>query len=141
MNTNQQVARELPIDYDLPVSAIMTMHLWSASIDDSLAEIEKMMAEKNLASIPIMDSKGTIFSIVNWRDLLRCRASRVNLRAIQAWEICGSKPLMVEPGTPIQEVARMMLEKEVPDVVVMEHGLIKGHVSTFDFVQRLLNRE
>jgi CBS domain-containing protein len=141
MDMNQWIATELPVDYTLPVSTIMTTHAWSASIDDSLAEVEKIMAKRNLASVPIMDSKGIIFGIINWRDLLRCRAAKTNLRAVQAWEICSFKPIAVGPDTSIQEVAKLMLEKEIPDVVVMEDGSIKGFVSTFDFVQRLMSRE
>lgn len=141
MNLNQWTTQELPVDYDLPVSTIMITHAWSASIDDTLAEVEKIMAKRNLASVPVMDSKGTIYGIVNWRDLLRCRAAKTNLRALQAWEICASKPIVVSPDTRIHEVAKMMLEQEIPDVVVMEYGEIKGFVSTFDFVQRLLDHE
>lgn len=141
MDMNQWTTTELPVDYDLPVSTIMTTHAWSANIDDSLAEVEKIMAKRNLASVPIVDSKGTIFGIVNWRDLLRCRATKTNLRAVQAWEICSFKPIVVSPDLPIHKVAKMMLEREIPDVVVMEDGYIKGFVSTFDFVQRLLEKE
>jgi CBS domain-containing protein len=132
---------DVPISSDLPVSAIMTTHAWSASVDDTLAEVEKLMTAHNLSSVPIMDSKGTIFGIVGARDLLRCRAARTNLRAVQAWEICSCKPIEVGPEVSVQEVARLMLEKEIPYVIVMESGLIKGFVSTFDFVQRLLERE
>lgn len=143
MNKSQwtTATAELPVDYTLPVSTIMTVHAWSANIDDSLAEVEKIMAKRNLTSIPVMDSKGAIFGIVNWRDLLRCRAAKTNLRAVQAWEICGVKPLVVHPDDSIHAVAKMMLEREVPDVVIMENGSVKGFVSTFDFVQRLLDRK
>jgi CBS domain-containing protein len=141
MDLNRWTTKELPVEYDLPVSTIMTTHAWSASIDDSLAEVEKIMAKRNLASVPVIDSKGVIYGIVNWRDLLRCRAAKTSLRSLRAWEVCASKPIIVSPDVPIHEVAKLMLEKEVPDVVVMDGDQIKGFVSTFDFVQRLLFRE
>jgi len=141
MDTRQWATTDLPVDYKLPISTIMTTHAWSAHVDVSLAEVENIMAKRNLTSVPIMDSKGTIFGIVNWRDLLRCRAAKTNLRAVQAWEVCSFKPIIVGPDTAIHEVAKLMLEQEIPDVVVMEDDCIKGFVSTFDFVQRLLERK
>jgi predicted transcriptional regulator len=141
MDMNQWATTDLPADYDLPISAIMTTHAWSANIDDSLAAIEEMLAKRKISSVPILDSKGAIFGVLSWRDLLRCRVSKTNLAAVQAWELCIFKPLIVSPNTAIHEVAKLMLEEKVSDAVVMEHGMIKGFVSTFDFVQRLLNRE
>ncbi len=141
METNQRFATDLPVEYTLPVSTIMTVQTWSASIDDTLAEVENTMAKRKLTSVPIMDSKGTIYGIVNWRDLMRYRASRTSLHSLQAWEICSCKPLVVAPDLPIHAVAKMMLELETPDAIVMEDGCIKGFVSTYDFVQRLLKQE
>jgi CBS domain-containing protein len=141
MDMNQWAPTELPVDYDLPISAIMTIHSWSANIDDSLADIEKILAKRKLASLPVVDSKGKIYGVVSWRDLLRCRVSKTNLRSVQAWEICIFKPLIVRPDVSIQEVAKMMLEQKISDVVIMEDDRIKGFVSTFDFVQRLMDRE
>jgi len=138
METNQRVATDLPVEYTLPVATIMTVQTWSASIDDSLAEVEKTMAKQKLTSVPIMDSKGTIYGIVNWRDLMRCRAVKTSLHSVQAWEICSCKPIIVAPDVPIHALAKMMLEQEIPEAIVMEDGCIKGFVSTFDFVQRLL---
>ena len=139
MDLNSWTTKELPVEYELPVSTIMTTHAWSANIDDSLADVEKVMATHNLASVPIVDAKGVIYGIVNWRDLLRCRAAKTSLRSLQAWEVCASKPIIVSHDTPIHEVAKLMLEKEIPDVVVMDGDQIKGFVSTFDFVQRLMD--
>ena len=141
MNLTQWTAKELPVEYELPVSTIMTTHAWSANIDDSLADVEKTMARLSLTSVPVIDAKGAIYGIVNWRDLLRCRAAKTNLRSLQAWEVCSSKPVAVRPDMPIHEVAKLMLEKEITDVIIMDGNQIKGFVSTFDFVQRLLDRE
>jgi CBS domain-containing protein len=141
MEMIQWTTTDLPVDYDLPISTIMTVHAWSANIDDSLDAIEKTLAKRKIASLPIVDSKGKIFGVVSWRDLLRCRVSKTNLRAIQAWEICVFKPLIVGPDVPIYEVARMMLEQKISDAIVEEAGVIKGVVSSFDFVQRLLDRD
>jgi CBS domain-containing protein len=141
MDMNHWTTTDLPVDYDLPISAIMMSHVWSANIDDSLAVIEEILAKRKISSIPILDSKGKVHGVVSWRDLLRSRVSKTNLRTVQAWEICIFKPLVVRPETPIHEVARIMLEQKVTDAIVMEDGVIRGVVSTFDFVQRLLDRD
>lgn len=140
MDLNSWVTNELPVDYALPVSTIMITHAWSAGVNDSLAEVEKIMAARSLTSVPVVDAEGSIYGIVNWRDLLRCRAAKTNLRSLHAWEVCASKPIVVSPDVPIHVVAKLMLEREIPDVVVMDGDQVKGFVSTFDFVQRLLDR-
>jgi len=140
MDLNSWTVKELPVEYELPVSSIMTTHAWSASTNDSLADVEKIMATRSLASVPVIDANGDIYGIVNWSDLLRCRAAKTSLRSLRAWEVCASKPIVVPPDLPIHEVAKLMLENEIPDVVVMDGDQIKGFVSTFDFVQRLLDR-
>lgn len=141
MNKSDWGSTDVPVNKDLAVSCVMTTHAWFASVDDTLATVEKIMTMQNLSSLPIMDSKGTIFGIVSSRDLLRCRAAKTNLRAVQAWEICTYKPIEVGPDATVQDVAKLMLEKEIPYVIVMDNGSVKGYVSTFEFVQRLLKRE
>ena len=50
------------------------------------------------------------------------------------------KSIEVSPDASVHEVAKLMLEKEIPHVLVVDNGFVKGFVSTFDFVQRLLER-
>jgi CBS domain-containing protein len=140
MNMDSLRLADMHVSEDFSISTIMTPYVWSASIDDTLADIKKILATRDVSSVPIMDSKGTIFGIVSSRDLLRCGAAKINLRAVQAWEICGDKPIEVGPDASVHEVVKLMLEKEIPHVLVVDNGFVKGFVSTVDFVQRLLER-
>ena len=47
---------------------------------------------------------------------------------------------MVHPDAPLSEVARLMLESNIDEVVVTDGTDIRGMVSSFDFVRTFMRQ-
>lgn len=56
---------------EIPVASAMSREVWSASPSDSLAAAERLMAEKKVRRLPIVDSEGKLVGIVSLHDVAR----------------------------------------------------------------------
>jgi len=120
---------------DQPVSRIMVKSVFTADTEDTIERVDDLLNTHKLSSIPVVDAKGVIFGILSAPDLVRFHAAGKNPRTVRAWELCTYKPIEVGPATPAGEVARLMVKNRIHHVVVTENGLIKGFVSTLDFLE------
>ena len=121
---------------DKPISYIMTKTVQTANTEDTVERIEELLNLHGLSSVPVVDSKGMLFGIISTSDLLHFRSTGKNPKAAHAWEICTYKPIEVSSTTPVGEVAKLMVKNKIHHVVVSENKLIKGFVSSLDFVEQ-----
>jgi CBS domain-containing protein len=59
------------------------------------------------------------------------------LASLHAWQLCTYKPVTVQGDASIQEVARLMVERQIHHVVVVEQGRVAGVVSSLDLLRTL----
>ena len=121
-----------------PISSIMRHVISPVSMDDTIATVEAMMKAKRISSAPVYDGDGAILGIITATDLVKLHATGRDPNQIRAWEICTYRPIEVTPDTPIRKVAELMLEQKIHHVIVMENEVVKGLVSSLDFVKLYL---
>lgn len=118
-----------------PISTLMTRHVHTVGIDDPIDEVASLMESKQLQWVPVLDETRELVGVISQSDLLHARTRQVNGAAPNAWQVCSYRPLVVTPDTPIELVARQMVERQVHHVVVASPpGRIEGVVSSLDFV-------
>ena len=122
-----------------PISSLMKHQVWSVDIDDTVDAVEQFLALKRLSLVPVRDSDGPVVGVISAADLLRFHAEKKDPSTVRAWQLCTFKPIEVSVGTSISEVARLMVERQIHHVLVMESGAIKGIVSSLDFVQTFVS--
>jgi len=101
-----------------------------------------MMRERKIHQLPVIDSKGKLVGIVTEQDLLHASASSVT--TLSVWEI---PPLLakitvemvmvkavatVNDDTPVEEAARIMADKGIGCLPVMNGGAMVGLVTKSD---------
>jgi CBS domain-containing protein len=118
----------------LPISSMMQRQVSTVGMDDSVASIEALLRDKRLSWVPVQDPGGRVVGVISATDLLQIRALQSDVERVCAWQLCTYKPVTVEPQTPLQEVARLMLERHIHHVVVIDKGTLAGVVSSLDFV-------
>ena len=121
-----------------PISSFMERQVWTVDMDDTIAEIDSLFAREGLSWAPVLESKRTIVGAISASDLLQFHAQGQNPTAVQAWQRCSYKPIIVSPDTPVREVARLMIESKIHHVVVIDSEGIAGVVSSLDFVRMFL---
>lgn len=129
---------ELVAKVHQPISDVMDRTLWTVHAEDSIEQVEGILAEQGLTSAPVVGSNGAIVGMIGTPELVQFHADGKNAKAVQAWEISRIKHFEVSPGDTVEDVAKLMAENKVESVSVTECGRLKGVVSTQDLLQELL---
>jgi CBS domain-containing protein len=132
---------DTPLKHE-PISIMLEQPLISVDIDDTVDQVEAVLGAHSVSAVPVVDgATGRVVGIISARDLLRFHADKKDGGALHAWEICRYKPVEVDPGAAVTDVARLMVARAIHHVVVTENGQVKGIVSSLDFVKRYLRGE
>ena len=132
------------------VADVMTTTVHVASPSTPFKQLVRLIQENRISAIPIVDAGGIPIGIVSESDLLvkerraeieadapwRRRPLKVKAQAVIAGDVMTSPVLTVHLDTPIPEAARIMQERNVRRLVVVEHrGRIAGIVTRSDLLQ------
>lgn len=119
-----------------PISSLMQQPVCSAGMDDSVAQIEALLASKRLTWVPVVEpGRGEVVGVVSASDLVGFHAQGRDAATTRAWQMCSYKPIVVDADTPVGVVAALMVERGIHHVVVTQGGGIAGVVSSLDFVR------
>ena len=118
-----------------PISILMRRQVSVVEMDQTVQDVEAMFDERRLSWAPVLESGGEIVGVVSAHDLIHVRARDPDAATLPVWRLCTYKPIEVSADTPIDEVARMMVERGIHHVVVTEQGRVSGVVSALDFVR------
>lgn len=127
---------------DKPVSSLMTTPVTTVRADDTIEQVSERMRSDGLSFAPVVESpNGAPLGIITAADLLQFQTAKRDSKSVQAWQICSYRPIEVDSHTPLSEVAKLMVERRIHHVVVMENKVMKGVVSSLDFVKQFIPPE
>lgn len=125
----------------MTVEKIMSRKVVSISMDDTLDIVQDIMELGSVRHIPVV-SRGTVVGVVSQRDLLKASLSNVMgipakeqerfLKQIHIAEVMSAPPTFISPAEPIRQAARLMAEKKIGCLPVLEHGKLVGIVTETD---------
>jgi CBS domain-containing protein len=121
------------------VSSLMQRRVRTIDMDDTVAEVEGLLARERLSWAPVTDSAGQVVGVISSTDLLRAHAARQDAAPITAWQLCTYKPITVAPDTPLDDLARLMVAQRIHHGVVKDAEEIVGVVSSLDFVRTFIS--
>jgi CBS domain-containing protein len=169
MQRNHRTAR--PPQFALTAADIMQRQVVTVSPTAPLSEVERLLTENHISGMPVTNSKGRAIGVVSYRDLLDHYAENpdslpprsesyyrlptehladeefdpVSARESaedRVEDVMTPEVIHVDLDTPLQEIARTMVERSVHRVLVLdpETGRVLGLISTAGvlaaFVQR-----
>lgn len=118
----------------------MTEPVMCCTADTNLTDVAKLMAEYDCGAIPVAASGegGRLAGVITDRDIvIRVVARGRNPSEIPASEIMSSPVFTVTPETSEQELCRLMEQRQVRRVpVVDENGACCGVVSQADIARK-----
>jgi len=98
-----------------------------------ISEAAKLMCEKRIGSVLVVDETGKLIGIVTERDLA-CAVAR-KCEDAPIWGVMTESPVTVKPETPVEEVVRIMGELGVRHMPVVDsEGKPVGVISIRDIV-------
>jgi CBS domain-containing protein len=95
------------------------------------------MQEKKLRRLPVVDDDGQLVGLIVERDLL-VAAMRYLQSRVEVGDVMTRNVVSVGPDTDLNEVARMMLERKIGGLPVVEHGRLVGIITESDIFKRFV---
>lgn len=130
---------ENPLLENMPyIEDFMTKEAVSTDAGDSCLEAAKLMVRMNIGAIVVSDGDRPV-GIVTERDFLnKVTASGKDPSKTALREIMSSPPVTISPKATVRDAARMMIEKGVRRLVVVENDKLVGIVSIRDITRILV---
>jgi CBS domain-containing protein len=108
----------------------MTQAAVTDRADDDLAAAARKMWEQQTGSLLVLEGEDLV-GIITERDVLRAVATGTPLDTPVS-EVMSKELITVEPGTSLREAARIMTERWIRHLPVLESGRLVGVVSQRD---------
>jgi CBS domain-containing protein len=119
----------------MKITEIMTKAAVTDRPDDSLEAAAKKMWEQQTGSLLVTDGEDLV-GIVTERDILRAVATATPLDTPLS-AVMSKDLTTVDPGTSLRDAARIMTEKWIRHLPVLERGKLVGIVSQRDLAGML----
>jgi acetoin utilization protein AcuB len=131
------------------VETWMSKPVITVNADDSMQKATTLLKEKHIRILPVMED-AKLVGIITDRDLKRASASDATtleihelvylLSKIKVKEIMTIDPITVPPYYTIEETSRILLEKKISGVpVVNDEGQMIGIITRYDLLRVLVN--
>jgi nucleotide-binding universal stress UspA family protein/CBS domain-containing protein len=119
------------------VSAWMTRHPVTAAPNDKLSALHGKMMQGRFHAIPVVQD-GIPLGIVTDHDIHACSGS---LDSTAASTTMSETLITVSPSTTLREAARLLCERKIGALPVVEDGKLAGVITTTDILAALIAEE
>ena len=119
------------------VDRFMTANPVAISSDRTLAEAHRLMREKQIRHLPVVDD-GRLVGLVSQRDLYLLETLQgVDPDEERVEEAMTAEPFTVAPDAALEDVATSMAEHKYGSAVVLDRGAVVGLFTTVDALRAL----
>jgi CBS-domain-containing membrane protein len=147
----------------LKAKDIMKRELFTVSPETHVTEAAKMLLEKRINGLPVVDEHGRLVGILCQSDLVAQQmrmpmpsvfnlldglipiTSQASLEkevrkiaAIKVAEAMSTNPVTVNPETSLEEIATLMVSKSFHSLPVLEQGKLVGIIGKEDVLRTLI---
>jgi CBS domain-containing protein len=129
----------------LQVKDVMSREVHTVKRNDELGIADALMKQERVRHLPVLDEDGEVCAVVSQRDLFRgallralgfgSRAEELMLKQVVVKEAMSSEIQTTAPDTPVADAARLMIERKIGCLPVIENGKLVGIVTETDFVR------
>ena len=117
----------------MKVRDLMTPHPTCATPDTTVEEIATLMKEQNIGCVPVVDEDGQVAGMITDRDIvLRCVAVGRDAAECCADDIISPQSVTIGPNADAKEAARLMADRQIRRLAVVESGKLVGMLSLGD---------
>lgn len=115
--------------------------LYTVSPETSLSAAVHVMADKDIGSLVVMEYSKLV-GVLTFREVIDTLAkSHGTLGTAHVGEVMEKNPLTCTSETDLDDVRRMMLEKHVRYLPVMDSGTLMGVISFYDVAKAVVEAQ
>jgi len=123
----------------LKVRDIMDRDVFFIDSSKRVSEAIEIMVKNNVWSLVVVD-KGLPVGVLTERDIFRrCFGKKLKPENVTVGSVMSTPIITIEPEASVGEAMRLLVEKEVRRIYVVEDGKIVGRVTQAVLFQSLLN--
>ena len=129
----------------LQVKDVMTREVHTVRRNDQLLVADTLLKQERIRHLPVLDEDGIVCAVVSQRDLFRgallralgygARAEETMLRQVAVKEAMSAEIHTTRPDTPVVEAARLMVERRIGCLPVVDGTKLVGIVTETDLVR------
>ena len=115
--------------------------LYTVTPDHALADAVNVMAERDIGSLVVMEH-GDLAGMLTFREVIQAvvrNGGAVGKLLVRG--VMDDHPLTCTPGTEIDEVRRMMLERHARYMPVMSARMLMGVISFYDVAKAVVDSQ
>jgi CBS domain-containing protein len=113
------------------VSEIMTSAAVIDQPDDTLADAARKMWQQQTGSLLVIDGEDLV-GIVTERDVLKAVATGMSVDDTRISQVMSKDLVTVGPGTSLREAAKIMADRWIRHLPVLDNGKLVGVISQRD---------
>ena len=118
------------------VRDLMSKSVVTITPEESAALAARLLSRHELGALPVCAADGTLAGIVTDRDIVtRCVAAGEEPGRVPVRDIMSPAPSVITPETPISDAARLMAQRQVRRLPVVEQGHVVGMLSLGDLAR------
>jgi CBS domain-containing protein len=116
----------------MEIKNIMTKTVATINAEDTVERAAQMMKEHNVGSIPVCRGEKVV-GVITDRDIaLRSTAEGQNVKQQKVKDIMTSNPVTGTPNMDVHEAARLMSERQIRRLPIVENDKVVGIVALGD---------
>jgi CBS domain-containing protein len=142
---------------------VMTPNVVSVPADLSVPEVAKLMLDRRISAVPVVDPSEHVVGVISEGDLIRrpeldtdkprSRWLRffmsdedrardfVKTHGLRAKDVMSQPVVSVSPDATLTDIVDLMTSRRIKRVIVLEHGKLAGVVTRSDLLRTLHARE
>ena len=129
----------------LRVKDVMSRDVQVVRRNDELSVADTLMKQARIRHLPVLDEDGLVCAVVSQRDLFRGallralgyggRAEEAMLRQVVVKEAMSAEVVTIGPDSSVADAARVMVDRKIGCLPVVEAEKLVGIVTETDFVK------
>lgn len=130
---------------ELKVRDVMSTEVTTVDVNDKLTIADDVMRLGRIRHMPVLDADGSIVGVLSQRDLFRGALARSLgygvhgqqklLEILFVKEVMSTNPATIGPDEPLSAAARLLSERKIGCLPVVEGGKLAGILTEGDFVR------
>jgi acetoin utilization protein AcuB len=119
------------------VSHWMSADLVTVRKEASIQEAMALMKQESIRHLPVVDKKMNLLGWITDADLRGVLIASM-LEELTLEDVMIRKPFTIHPEMPIEEAARILLEKRVGGLPIVKNGVLVGVITVADLLSAFI---
>lgn len=124
------------IDNYKSVEQFMASDLYTVRPGDALDLAASLMDWRHVRHVPVENDTGLLVGLISHRDLVRifARGKASSSHTLVVRDVMKTELITIEPQTPTLEALRLMRDKKIGCLPVVNEGKLIGLLTAYDFL-------